>query len=132
MDDWQLEIPNSGRIIVERLVIADRFWKRFCGLQFRRVLAPGCGLLLTPCGSIHTMCMRFTIDVAMLNRTGRVLAVHQTVRPWRLVLAPRGTHAVLETPAGVPRLSVNDTLALRSHTGRTSPPPSMAGFIVVT
>ena len=46
MDDWQLEIRDTGKIAVQRLVIADRFWGRFCGLQFCRPLPPGQGLLL--------------------------------------------------------------------------------------
>jgi len=131
MDDWQLEIPDSGGIVVPRLVIADRFWARFCGLQFRRALPPGYGLLLAPCASIHTMWMRFAIDVAMIDRSGRVLAVQQAVRPWRFRFGPRGTYAVLETAAGALCLSVGNTLSLRSHAGRTSPPPSLAGFVVI-
>lgn len=131
MDGWQLEIRDKGRIVVQRLVIADRFWNRLCGLQFRRPLLPGDGILLAPCASIHTMWMRFAIDVAMLDRAGRVLAVHPAVRPWRLKFAPRGTHAVLEVSAGTLQLSAGDTLTLRSHAGRSSPPTSLAGFFVV-
>ncbi|MGA2259580.1 MAG: DUF192 domain-containing protein [Thermoguttaceae bacterium] len=130
MDDWQLKIPATGRVVVQRLVIADGFWSRLCGLQFRRLLPPGDGLLLVPCASIHTLWMRFAIDVAMLDRTGGVVAVRQAVRPWRLVFAPRGTHAVLEASAGTLCLSVGDTLALRSHSGRSSLPASLASFVV--
>ncbi len=131
MNDWQLEIRDTGRIVVQRLAIADRFWSRFCGLQFRRSLAPGDGILLAPCASIHTMWMRFPIDVAMLDREGRTLAVRQAIRPWRLVFAPRGTHAVLEVSAGTLRLAAADILALRSLAGHASPPASLAGFAVV-
>jgi len=130
MNDWQLEMRDTGRTIIEQLVIADRFWSRLCGLQFRRLLPPGHGILLAPCASIHTMWMRFAIDAAMLDRTGRTLAVRQTVRPWRLVFAPRGTHAVLEAPAGTLCLSTGDILSLRSHAGQSSPPASLAGFSV--
>jgi uncharacterized membrane protein (UPF0127 family) len=131
MNEWQLEIRDSRRIVVHRLVIADRFWSRFRGLQFRSFMPPGEGILLAPCTSIHTMWMRFEIDAAMLDRTGRVLAVHQAVRPWRLLFAPRGTHAVLEVSAGSMHLAAGDTLALRSSTGQSSPPASLAGFLVV-
>ena len=130
MNDWQLEIRDSGRIVVERLEVADRFWSRFCGLQFRRLLPPGHGILLAPCSSIHTMWMRFAIDAAMLDGTGRVLAVQTAVRPWRLVFAPHGTHAVLETSAGELRLAAGDTLVLRSRQGPSSPPAALGGFPV--
>jgi hypothetical protein len=131
MNAWQLEIRDSRKIIVQQLEIADRFWSRLCGLQFRHPLPPRHGIVLVPCASIHTMWMRFAIDVAMLDRTGRVLKVHRAVRPWRLVFAPRGTRAVLETPAAVLDLAPGDILALRSPTGQTSPPASLAGFAVV-
>ncbi len=131
MNDWQLEIRDNGMIVVQRLAIADRFWSRFCGLQFRRPLPPGDGILLAPCSSIHTMCMRFAIDAAMLDRTGRTLAVHQAVHPWRMVFAPRGTHAVLEASAGTLRLAAGDILALRSLAGQSSPPDSLADFAVL-
>jgi uncharacterized protein len=127
MYDWQLEIRDSAAVVIERLTIADRFWSRFCGLQFRRPLPPGQGILLAPCASIHTMWMRFAIDAAMLDRTGKVLALHRAVRPWRILFAPRGTHAVLEASAGTLPLSPGDIVALRSHSGQ-SPPASLAGF----
>ncbi|MGO9111855.1 MAG: DUF192 domain-containing protein [Thermoguttaceae bacterium] len=131
MNDWQLEIHGTGRILIQRLVIADRFWSRLCGLQFRGPLPPGYGILLAPCASIHTMWMRFAIDAAMLDRMGRALAVHQAIRPWRLTFAPRGTHAVLEASAGTLCLAAGDVLALRSPTGQSSPPASLADFLVV-
>lgn len=56
-------------------------------------------LLLTPAGSVHTVRMRFPIDVAYLDRTLRVLTV-RTMRPGRVGLPrPRSRH-VLEAEAG--------------------------------
>ena len=52
-----------------------------------------------PCASVHTFCMRFLIDVMMLDRSGRVLKLQRSVRPWRAVTGRRGAHAVLEVPA---------------------------------
>jgi len=69
--------------------VADGPWSRFKGLQFRKYLPPGCGLLLVPCPSVHTFFLRFPIDVLLLDRAGQVLAVRRAVRPWRLVLPVR-------------------------------------------
>lgn len=56
-------------------------------------------LLITPCGSVHTFRMRFTIDVAYLDRKFNVLAV-RTMKPGRLGLPrPRARH-VVESEAG--------------------------------
>ncbi|MCX5399410.1 DUF192 domain-containing protein [Streptomyces sp. NBC_00102] len=56
-------------------------------------------LFLTPCSGIHTFRMRFTIDVAYLDRKLNVLAV-RTMKPGRLGLPRlRARHAV-ESEAG--------------------------------
>ncbi|MFI8825948.1 DUF192 domain-containing protein [Streptomyces sp. NPDC053431] len=56
-------------------------------------------LLITPTNSVHTFGMRFTIDVAYLDRSWTVLDV-VTMRPGRLgMIRPRGRH-VLEAAGG--------------------------------
>lgn len=56
-------------------------------------------LLLTPANSVHTLGMRFAIDVAYLDRTSRVLAV-RTMRPGRLGLPRPRARQILEAEAG--------------------------------
>ncbi|MGW1253927.1 DUF192 domain-containing protein [Streptomyces sp. NPDC002513] len=57
-------------------------------------------LLLSPASAVHTLGMRFAIDVAYLDRNLRVLAV-RTMPPGRIGLPrPRARH-VLEAEAGV-------------------------------
>ena len=46
-------------------------------------------LLITPCGSVHTFRMLFTIDVAYLDRQLQVIDVH-TLRPGRMPLPRLG------------------------------------------
>ncbi|BBA99778.1 hypothetical protein RVR_6546 [Actinacidiphila reveromycinica] len=56
-------------------------------------------LLLTPASSIHTVRMRFAIDVAYLDRRLRVLAV-RTMPPGRLGRPRLRARHVLEAEAG--------------------------------
>ncbi|MFC7217234.1 DUF192 domain-containing protein [Streptomyces polyrhachis] len=56
-------------------------------------------LLLTPAGSVHTVRMRFAIDVAYLSRDLTVLAV-VTMAPGRLGLPRLRSRHVLEAQAG--------------------------------
>ena len=56
-------------------------------------------LLLTPARSVHTMRMRFAIDVAYLDRDLNVLAT-ETLQPHRLGRMVRGTRQILEAEAG--------------------------------
>ena len=90
---------EDGRVVVQRCELADRFFSRFRGLLGRRGLPPGEGLLLSPSSSVHTMFMRFPIDVVFLDRGLQVVGVSAEVRPWRLA-GRRGTRHVLELAAG--------------------------------
>lgn len=79
------------------LEIAASYRTRTRGLLGRDGLAGA--LLLTPAASVHTMRMRFPIDVAYLNRHLTVLSV-RTMRPWRLGLIRLRARHVLEAEAG--------------------------------
>ena len=70
-------------------------------------------MLIRPTGSIHTLFMRFPIDVVFLSRDYAVLKVVENVRPWRLAAARRAK-AVLELPTGsaARHLQVGETLVI--------------------
>lgn len=82
------------------LRVADRFWTRFAGLMLRRPPQAQEGLLLTGCASIHTLFMRYRLDLVWLDASGRVLACVPALKPWRASTGPRGTAHVLELTAG--------------------------------
>jgi uncharacterized protein len=125
LTDFRLIEAKSGGIVVDRLELAAGYWSRLAGLQFRASLPVGRGFLLVPCGSVHTMMMRFAIDLVLLDATGKILDVRKHVRPWRLVLAPRGTHSVLEMPANTAWVHPGDTLALQIPKHGSQTPESL-------
>src|SRR5688572_22297260 len=86
----------DGRCIARYVHMACSFRSRCIGLLRQTGIPEHGGLLLVPGGSIHTLGMRFTIDVVFLSRQMRVLGLTERVPPWRLVFAPRGTARVLE------------------------------------
>lgn len=90
----------DGRCIARHVEMACSFRTRCMGLLRRPNIPDQQGLLLVPGGSIHTLGMRFNIDVVFLNRQMRVLKLLEYVPPWRVVIAPRGTARVLELAAG--------------------------------
>lgn len=122
----QLVERQTGRVVVPRLEVADGFWHRFLGWQFRRLPPLGHGLLLVPCQSIHTCWMRFAIDVAAVDRAGRVLEVRRAVRPWRAALLPLATHAVLEMPTGTLGIEPGEQLLTINYGGAV---PRAAQFL---
>ena len=113
MADFQLINAQSAEVLVADLKLAATFWSRLRGLQFRKKLPDGEGLLIVPCRSIHTHWMRFPIDVAMINEHGVVVKIQQKIAPWRTCAGPRGTKAVLEVSAKSALLKEGDKVAIR-------------------
>lgn len=80
--------------------IARTFFTRLVGLLAHRELPPNRGLWLQPSTGIHTLGMRFNIDVLGLDRDGAVVKIVEDLKPWRIVGMPRKTRSVIELPAG--------------------------------
>lgn len=105
-------IDSAGTIVIPQLEIANTFFRRFVGLQFRSALPSHSGIWISPCSSIHTCFVRFPIDVWMLDRNGIVLYSKRSVHPWRIVVAPRGTHSIVETMADSLSLAAGQRVAV--------------------
>ena len=95
-----LFMPEPGGPLRIRVDVADRFLSRLIGL-LDRSHPPGadCGLLLIARGGVHTLGMRFAIDIAQLDRDLTVLKVSPRVPPRRWIPAAKGTRATLEMAA---------------------------------
>lgn len=91
---------EDGRCVAREVRIADSFTSRSIGLLRNQSITEQQGLLLLPGGSIHTLGMRFPVDVVFLDRRMRVLNLAPNVAPRRLRLGPPGTARVLELAAG--------------------------------
>ena len=102
--DTRLRVTNSARatVIATNLEVADNGPKRNKGLLGRDGLAPGEGLWIVPCESVHTFFMRFPIDLIYLDRKNKVKKVRESVGPWRLS-ACLSAHSIIELPAGTIR-----------------------------
>lgn len=90
----------TGKVLVDKLHRADSYWRRLKGLMLIKRINTSEGLLLTPCKSIHTMFMRFSIDVLYLDPTFKVIRVFREVKPWRVLPFGRNVKHVLEMAAG--------------------------------
>jgi uncharacterized protein len=97
----KLRIRNrsKGTVLAERADIADTSEKRRTGLLKHEKLGPGEGLWIAPCEAVHTIGMKFPIDVLFLDKKRRVLKVRNEMHRWRMAMCLRG-HSVLELPSG--------------------------------
>src|SRR3954452_15064992 len=74
------------------------------------------GLLLKPCSSVHTLGMRFPIDVAFCDRAMRVIAIVPHMSRHRLGRPRPRSKCVIEAEAGAFerwRLAVGDQLEVK-------------------
>ena len=90
---------TRGTVLADRADIADTSAKRRTGLLKHTGLEPGEGLWIVPCEGVHTIGMKFPIDVVFLNRKGTVLKLRHNMGRWRFALSLLA-HSVLELPAG--------------------------------
>ncbi len=87
-------------ILANQCSFARTFFARFRGLQLKKRLPRGHGLLITPCNSIHMLFMRFPIDAVFINSDNKVVYIEEGIRPWRVSKVVRQAKSVLELPAG--------------------------------
>jgi uncharacterized membrane protein (UPF0127 family) len=88
-------VLRSGSV----LAVAAGWRARLCGLAGLRAPPRDVALLLAPCRSVHTVGMRWPLDLVWLGAGGAVLQVDCGVQPWRIRSCRRAC-AVVETPAG--------------------------------
>jgi hypothetical protein len=106
-------LTEDGRVVAGEVERASTFVQRGLGLMFRASLPPEHGLAITPCNSIHMFFMRFALDVAFLDREGRVVRVYRGIRPWRVSRIVRGARTAVELPVGtLVGVEVGDVLRL--------------------
>jgi len=98
---------RSGAVLGHTVQLADRWWQRAVGLLGQAVFPKGSGLLLVPCASVHTLGMRFPLDVAFLDERGCVVGKEYDLGPGRFAVGGKNARATLELPVGT--LAASDT-----------------------
>jgi uncharacterized membrane protein (UPF0127 family) len=91
---------TRGTILGEAIEVAQTAAQKVKGLLGRECLEDGQGLLFKGAGSLHTLFMRFPIDIVYADKKGKVLKLAEGVGPFKLVGAPLRCHFALELPAG--------------------------------
>ena len=83
--------------------VASRFLPRLRGLLARPPLRTEPvieALLITRCPSVHTLFMRYAIDVAYLDTCGTIVRCVDRLVPWRASFGGHRAAYALELPAG--------------------------------
>jgi len=110
-------ILNTTRdtVLGEHIGVAETSWSRMVGLLGKRGLEPSAGLLIIPSQAVHTVAMRFAIDVVFVDRDWRVVHLCPAMAPYRLTGIHWRALFVIELAAGViaeTATAVGDQLSL--------------------
>jgi uncharacterized membrane protein (UPF0127 family) len=87
--------------LATHLLMAGTHWSRLRGLMGVDAarFPAGDGLWILPSRGVHTLAMRFAIDVLYLDVNKTVVHVEQNLKPWRVARVSLQTASVLELPA---------------------------------
>ena len=99
MDKYVKAVVN-GKILCEKVEVANNFFKRFMGLMYRKSLDDNQGLLLEPCNQIHTFGMKFPIDTITISRDNKVIYIDNQVEPGKVRPLVKNGKKVLELVSG--------------------------------
>ena len=96
----QIVNRTRGIVIADQVEVAASFVERGKGLIGRRHLPPGFALAIMPCNGIHMFFMSIAIDVAHVDRDGRVIRILHAIQPGRPGPIVLKSAWVIELPAG--------------------------------
>jgi uncharacterized membrane protein (UPF0127 family) len=86
--------------LATRLSVAGTHWSRLRGLMCKDVASfpSGDGLWIVPSHGVHTLAMKFPIDVLYLDPNKCVVHAERNLQPWRVARISMRTASVLELP----------------------------------
>ena len=90
---------DNGAVLVATVYRTTTPWERMRGLLGRAPLGTDEGLLIDPCGAVHTFMMRYAIDLVYLSTDLVVTKIVPSVPPSRCSMA-FGSAKTLELAAG--------------------------------
>ncbi len=107
----RIQVTNVTRqtILATAAEVADTAARRNKGLLGRNGLQPGEGMWILPGEAVHTIGMRFAIDLIYLDRDRHIRKIKRSVPPGR-ISACVWAHSVLELAAGT-------VLETKTHVG---------------
>ncbi len=85
---------RTGSVLASSVEVARTSQARRKGLLGRDGLARDAALVISRCNAVHTIGMRFSIDVAFVDARGRVRKIVRDLAPWRMAMSPFSSSAI--------------------------------------
>ena len=111
---------TRSQYLATRLAVADTHWSRLRGLVGKTAsdFQQERGLWIVPCRGVHTLAMRFAIDVLYLDRDQVVVHLEAALPPWRFAPVRLKAASVLELPENTIRstgTTIGDQLEIETR-----------------
>lgn len=87
-------LASGNAVVAARLMVTRGPLERMRGLLCRPPLGEGEAMYFAHCNSVHTVGMRYPIDVAFLDEGGVVLRVVEALKPMRMAVCWRAKSTV--------------------------------------
>ena len=94
---------TRGRVIAGEVRLCRSFGSRLKGLIGTADLADDAAYWLDPCNAVHTLAMRYPIDVYFLDRHDRIVFILQNLGPNRFSPLIWKARSVIELKSGIAR-----------------------------
>lgn len=92
-----------------KIIKADTFFKRFKGLMGKKEFDEGLLFTNLKDSSIHTLFMRFEIDVYFIDKN-KIIYDKVTLKPWKFYNPKKQAEYILETKKDKLKLKIGDCL----------------------
>ena len=81
----QLINKTTKQMMAEKILYSHSFFKRVRGLLGYSDLDSSQTMWIKPCSCIHTLFMKFPIDVVFVDKNLCVQSIHENIAPWKVV-----------------------------------------------
>jgi len=96
-----MKLLKNEKMVLSNINVADSFFDRLRGLMLKRETGEYEGLFIPNCNWVHTLFMRFSLDIVYLNKNNTICHIDAGVKPWRFCLPVFGARSILELNSGV-------------------------------
>ena len=113
---WRLLNKTRQSVLAGQVCCCYDFWRRTLGLLGKPKLSKEEVYWLRPCRSVHTFGMTYPIDLVVLDREDRVIAIAENMKPNRVSFFYPRARSILEFISGPQRdCKVGDQLILEEE-----------------
>lgn len=95
------------------IIICTKFFNRFMGFMGKKNSTYA--LVFPKCNSIHTMFMKFNIDVYLCDKNFNILFIYKNMPKNKFILPKKGIYYTFEFPTGLTSFNIHDRIDIIEH-----------------